>query len=261
MAKLEIYAPIDEKPLDHIVEGYSYTSILRNIAFVGDSLSSGEFETFNSEDKPCYHDMYEYSWGQFIARKNGLTAYNFSCGGMTAKFYAEYYAAAKGFWSTDKACKAYVIALGVNDIYNNKMEVGSLEDIDSEDYKKNKPTFAGFYAQIISKYKEICPEAKFFFVTFPKEDDAEKQKMAQDVRKLLYDFSEHFDNCYVLDIYEYGPVFDEKFKERYFLHGHMNPMGYLLFAKMIDSYMDYIIRHNMDDFKFTGLINSNIDYK
>ena len=41
----------------------------------------------------------------------------------------------------------------------------------------------------------------------------------------------------------------------------MNPMGYLLFAKMIDSYIDYIIRHNMDDFKYTGLINSNIDYR
>lgn len=85
--------------------------------------------------------------------------------------------------------------------------------------------------------------------------------MAQDVRKLLYDFSEHFDNCYVLDIYEYGPVFDEKFKERYFLHGHMNPMGYLFFAKMIDSYIDYIIRHNADNFKYVGFINSNIDYR
>lgn len=127
---------IDEKLLDNIVEGYSYTSIFRTMAFIGDSLSSGEFETYNSEDKPCYHDMYEYSWGQFIARKNGLTAYNFSCGGMTAKFYAEYYAAAKGFWSTDKTCKAYVIALGVNDIYNNKMEIGSIEDIDDKDYKK-----------------------------------------------------------------------------------------------------------------------------
>ena len=40
---------------------------------------------------------------------------------MTAKFYVEYYAAAKGFWSSGKACQAYVIALGVNDIYNNNM--------------------------------------------------------------------------------------------------------------------------------------------
>ena len=256
-----IYAPLDEKPLDNIVEGYSHTSIFRTMAFVGDSLSSGEFETKNKAGDPCYHDMFEYSWGQFIARKNGLTAYNFSCGGMTAKFYTDYFAAAKGFWNTSKACQAYVIAMGVNDIYNNKMEIGSVEDIDTENYNNNKPTFAGYYAKIISKYKEISPDAKFFLVTFPNENDPEKKQVALDVRKLLYDFAEIFDNTYVLDLYEYAPLFDEKFKENYFLHGHMNPMGYLFFAKMIDSYIDYIIRHNLKDFKYVGLINSNIDYK
>ncbi|MBR1970734.1 MAG: hypothetical protein IKA17_10330 [Clostridia bacterium] len=34
----------DEKPLDSLVDGYSNTSIFRTMAFIGDSLSSGEFE-------------------------------------------------------------------------------------------------------------------------------------------------------------------------------------------------------------------------
>ena len=34
----------NEKPLENIVEGYSKTSIFRTMAFIGDSLSSGEFE-------------------------------------------------------------------------------------------------------------------------------------------------------------------------------------------------------------------------
>ena len=34
----------NEKPLDRLVDGYSYTSVFRTIAFIGDSLSSGEFE-------------------------------------------------------------------------------------------------------------------------------------------------------------------------------------------------------------------------
>lgn len=257
----EYYTNIDEKPLDDIVEGYSNTSIFRSMAFIGDSLSSGEFESRNKDGNPGWHDMYEYSWGQFIARKNGLTAYNFSCGGMSAKWYMDSYAAARGHWSASKACQAYVIAMGVNDIFNNKMEIGSIKDVDLSDYKNNKPTFAGFYAQIISKYKEISPEAKFFLVTFPNENDPKKEKATQEMRSLLYDFAEVFDNTYVLDIYQYGPVYDEKFKEKYFLHGHMNPMGYLFTAKMIDSYIDYIIRHNPNDFKYVGFINSNIDYK
>lgn len=34
-----------------------------------------------------------------------------------------------------------------------------------------------------------------------------------------------------------------------------------IFCLYIDSYIDYIIRHNLEDFKYIGLINSNIDYK
>ena len=75
----------NEKPLDKLVDGYSHTSIFRTIAFIGDSLSSGEFETRDENGKTGYHDLFEYSWGQYIARKNGLKAYNFSRGGMTAK--------------------------------------------------------------------------------------------------------------------------------------------------------------------------------
>ena len=57
--KKEIYASADEKPLDRFVEGYSNTAIFRKIAFIGDSLSSGEFESRSDEGKPGWHDYYE----------------------------------------------------------------------------------------------------------------------------------------------------------------------------------------------------------
>ena len=134
--------PTDEKPLDKLVEGYSRASIFRTVGFIGDSLSSGEFETRDGEGKAHYHDLYDYSWGQFIARKNGLKAYNFSKGGMTAKVYMESFAESRGFWDKDKACQAYVIALGVNDLYNKKWELGSTRDIDVADWRNNAETFA-----------------------------------------------------------------------------------------------------------------------
>ena len=177
---------------------------------------------------------------------------------MTAKWYLESFADENGLWDRKKACQAYVIALGVNDVYNLNMEIGSLADIDTENYKNNKPTFAGYYAQLISKYKEISSEAKFFFVTMPNEENSKNDQKARDVRKLLYDFAEHFKNSYVIDLYKYGPIYDEKFKEKYFSYGHMNPIGYLFTAKMVDSYIDYIIRHNYNDFNFVGFINSGI---
>ena len=140
----------DEKPLDRLVDGYSYTSIFRTIGFIGDSLSSGEFESLSDEGKRGWHDYFEYSWGQYIARSTGANVYNFSAGGMTAKNYMENFADSKGFWDISKACQAYIIALGVNDM-NSDIELGTTDDICKDDYLKNKKTFVGYYAQIIQK--------------------------------------------------------------------------------------------------------------
>jgi len=251
----------NEKPLDRLVDGYSHTSIFRKIAFVGDSLSSGEFESRDEKGTPGYHDFYEYSWGQYIARKNGLLAYNFSRGGMTAKEYVQSFAEKNGMWDKDKACQCYVIALGVNDIYNKNMEIGSSEDIDGDNYQNNKPTFVGYYAAIVQRYKEISPDAKFFFVTFPNTDTPYRDEKTHGMINALYSLADYFDNSYVLDLYKYGPVHDEKFKKQFYLYSHMTPSGYIFTAKMIDSYIDYIIRHNPDDFKQVGFIGSDVKYK
>ncbi len=257
----DFYLNQNEKPLDRLVEGYSHTSVFRRIAFIGDSLSSGEFETRDAEMKPGYHDLFEYSWGQYIARNNGLTAYNFSRGGMTAKQYIESFAEAQGFWDKDKACQAYVIALGVNDVYNRSMEVGTTDDINKDDWRQNKPTFLGYYGAIISRYKEISPDAKFFFVTFPKETWRAGDPKTENVSKALYSLAEFFDNSYVIDLYKYGPEYDKEFYENFFLYGHMNPSGYIITAKLIDSYIDYIVRHNPKDFANIAFVATNIKYK
>lgn len=229
----------EEKPLDRMVEGYSNTAIFRSIAFVGDSLSSGEFEIWDENGKPKYYDMYEYSFGQYIARKNGLKAYNFSRGGMTAQKYLESYAESNGFWDREKACQAYVIALGICDILGQGMEI---------------PVFIRYYAGIVKRYKEISPGAKFFFVTLPKYTTPGCEEKALAVREALYSLAENFEDAYVIDLYQYGPVHDEKFRDKFYLYGHRNPSGYILTAKIIDSYIDYIVRHNPEEFRRIGLV-------
>ena len=253
--------PENEKPLDRLVEGYSNTSVFRTIAFVGDSMSSGEFETCDENGQHGYHDMFEYSWGQHIARKNGLKAYNFSAGGMTARDYVEGFAESRGYWDRDKACQAYVIALGANDLFHAKLDPGSLCDIDPSDHTHNKPTYAGYYAQIIARYKEISPDAKFFLLTMPKLHLDRHNRVTERQSEVIYALAGHYDNCYVIDLYKYAPVFDERFREKYFLLGHMNPAGYVFIAKIVDSYIDYLIRHNPGDFENVGFINSGIKYK
>ena len=78
-----------EKPLDRVISDGGFCCVFRTLACVGDSLSSGELESLNEEGKKGYHDYFEYSWGQYIAREAGCKVYNFSRGGMTTMEYCE----------------------------------------------------------------------------------------------------------------------------------------------------------------------------
>ena len=257
-------APADEKPLDNLVTDGGYASIFRTVTFVGDSLSSGEFETLDeATGARHYYDMFEYSWGQFAARMAGFKAQNFSRGGMTASEYCDSYAAAMGWWNPDLKTQAYVIALGVNDLINAGQPLGEMSDINPEDPAKNAKTFTGYYARIIRQYKAIQPDAKFFLVTMPHQVMYEsvpgKSELADAHAARLHELAAYFDNTYVMDFRAYAPEHDEAFTHMFYLHGHMNPMGYRFTAEMIGSYIDYIIRHNPKDFARVGFIGNKTE--
>lgn len=242
----------NEQPLERFVNGISNTAIFRTVGFVGDSMSSGEFESLSENGTTGYHDYFEYSWGQYMARKNGFKAYNFSRGGMSAKDYVEWFADANRFWSPEMACQAYVIALGANDIFVYNQEIGTSADIDTD-----KNTMARYYGEIVKRYKEIQPRAKFFFVTMPRSGD-DTDELRRKHAELMYDLADYFSNAYVIDLFKYGPVYDEEFKSRFFLYGHMNASGYILTANMVDSYIDYIIRKNPGDFEKVPYIGTDL---
>lgn len=243
-------------PLDELRPNGGFCGIFRTIGCIGDSLSSGEFESLDEEGNKGYHDEYEYSWGQYLARLTGSKVYNFSRGGMSAREYCESFAEANDFWNPDKLCQAYIIAMGVNDLMGQHQELGSLDDICPEDPEQNRPTFTGYYAKIIQRLRAMQPQARFFLMTMPREGDdtpeREEQKVAH--RRILKGLAEFFPYTYVLDFHEYAPVYDEAFKKRFYLGGHMNAAGYLLTGQMAASYIDYIIREHMEDFSQVGFI-------
>ena len=86
---LAISAKAQENPIANISQQPGWCTIIHRWGFIGDSLCSGEHEYKRADGTTVWDDIYEYSWGQYIARKNGLLAYNFSRGGMTAKEYVE----------------------------------------------------------------------------------------------------------------------------------------------------------------------------
>lgn len=248
-----IFNDANETPLERLLPDGGFSAIFRSVACVGDSLSSGEFEE-KRDGQTFWHDRYDYSWGQFMARATGAKVYNFSRGGMTAKIYCETFAQEQGFWDQEKACQAYILALGVNDLMGDKQEIGSTEDICLSDYTKNKKTFAGYLGEIVQRLKDISPRAFFFFMTMPRSDDGDKKDGIRRAHaKLMYEFADYFSNSFVIDFYKYAPVYDADFREIYYLENHMNACGYYLTAKMTMTYIDYIIRHNVSAFRKVGM--------
>lgn len=250
----------DNDPLEFITEGAGFCGIFRSIGCIGDSLSSGEFQIKGYDGIDTYHDMYEYSWGQYMARTIGSKVYNFSKGGMTAKDFVDSFGEKTGCFNSENFCQAYIIALGVNDVssmVSGNLQMGDTSDINKNCYWNNKHTFVGYMASIIQRLKIQTPGAKFFLLTIPKSDVSDDRTPFEDEHaEMMYTLAGFFSDTYVIDLRKYAPVYDSEFQKKFFLSGHMNTCGYILTAKMIISYIDYIIRHNIGEFNNVPFIGT-----
>lgn len=248
--------PEDEDlPLAHMTRTPGMTAIFRTWGFIGDSLCSGEMECWEKgRDRVSYKDMYEYSWGQQICRLCGADGYNFSYGGQTAKGWLESEREPQRTWAGARLNpkQAYIIAMGVNDFSRAKksgnLDPGDLKsDVDLEDYNKNADTFAGNMAGIVQRVNSVSPGCKIFVVTRPNE--VERKGECEPFNDVIRGLADMFDNVYVIDLYRYAPAYDESFRAEHFLNGHLSAEGYLYTAYMFMDYIDWIIRHNPQDFK------------
>ena len=249
---------MEERPLDNMITDGGNMAIFRTVGFIGDSLGSGEHESLDENGNVGYHDYYEYSWIQFIARKCGFEAYNFSVGGLTAKDFFTLAHYTKCF-TPEKACQAYIIALGINDIKNigkyYSGGFGQMPDMDNKD-----DTFVGAYVQIVKSILRLQPKARIFVVTPPIRDFSSEDTtvLEEKLSDFLRSLPKYFEFLYVVDLRKYDVVYDAEFRKRYNLGGHMNAMGYLRTANVVSSYIDYIIRSNYEDFKQVGFIGKSV---
>ncbi len=257
----QFYSDETEKPLDRLVSDGGFAGIFRTVGIVGDSLSAGEFESLTQEGFRGCHDFYEYAWGSFLARTIGCQVHNFSRGGMTAREFFETWGAAQGAFGQDRLCQAYIIALGVNDV-NRCDSMGDVESALRENPSAAKNNgFLHYYAGIIKRLKARQPYAKFFLMTIPRMTFVPEEQYQKHClwNQGIRDLAARLENTYVLDFHRYAPIYDEKMHQVFFA-GHMRPTGYLLTAKMILSYIDYLIRRYPDDFAEVGFIGTPYAY-
>lgn len=176
---------------------------------------------------------------------------------MTAKTFCNSFAEKCGVYEPENICQSYIIALGVNDIINQGQEIGTIDDIGKSGCFDNGESFAGYLGQIIKALRTKQPKAKVFLMTMPKEDES-TNVLRKKHAELLCDITKMYEGTYVIDLFEYAPVFDEEFRRNFFLDGHMNASGYILIAKMVMSYIDYIVRNNPEDFTQVGFIGKGV---
>ncbi len=153
--------------------------------------------------------------------------------------------------------QGYIIALGVND-FNRGDKAGNPDvDINLSDFTKNADTFAGNYGGIIQRVKSIQPEAKIFVVTTPR-DGQDRKEFNSVIRKM----ADIFSNVYVIDLEKYAPDYSEgsDIRQNYYMGGHLSAAGYLLTSWIMMDYIDWIVRHNMDDFRQVAFIGTGLKY-
>lgn len=267
---------LSDNPLERIRFDAGMTAVFRKWGFVGDSLSSGAFE-YNEGGIWGATDDYEISWGQALLRLTGADGFNFSVGGEMACTWIKGRDDGKNNrrWGNgqggvqeggahDNLKDAYIISLGVNDRAHMHDEghpyytgIGTFaEDVDVSDYThNNEDTFAGCYAGIIQRIQSVQPKAKFFCVSLP-------FTQGEQYNAVIQDCVAAFDNCYYIDLATYGPQYmqsgeSSEFRNRYFIGGHMNALGYQHTCYTMATYIDWIIRKNIADFADVQYIGTN----
>ena len=245
---IEDDAALDE-PMSKIIRDGGMTSIFRTIGVVGDSLSSGEMAYGGSTDEftTKYVDIYDLSWIQFLARACGSTAYNFAQGGLnTRNFLSGLGGHLTNLQDASKKCQAYFIALGHNDS-NYGVDVGTPDDINLDDPTQNADTYYGNYARIISIIKTVEPNAKIFCICMKSSGYATYNTAIRHMETI-------FTNVYIIDFETHYPKLETAWE---YTEGHGNAMGYLNYSWQIGTYVDWIIRHNRDAFKYVQFIGTD----
>ncbi len=235
----------DERPLDNLKGTCGCAGIFKEIGVIGDSLSSGEFESHDENGNIMYHDMYEYSWPAVLERLTGTVYRNYSRGGMTAKEFYETWADQKGFWQWNQA---YIIALGNNDMFVCGHPVGSVADIHPGEPEKNADTFFGNMGRIVSKLKSIEKDARIFLVSMQRRGEETGDPMICGVAEEMKKMCELFSFTYLIDMTNEGPVYDQEMRKTFALGFHPNAMGYYSYGLMVGNYIDYLIRKHPKDF-------------
>lgn len=223
------------------------------IGCIGDSLASGESVYKKEDGSTGYADLYDHSWGQFLARRYGIKCVNFSAGGLSTRSWLTH---SRG-WSLaqqeENLCNAYIIGLGQNDIGKLGADyLGTIDDIDLDNYENNADTYYGNYGKIIQLVKTLQPRAKFFLLTDP---------LVTGFNEAIIEIANKMPDCYLIDLTKYSDMYKS---DGYFRKnnrgGHYNSVAYNYMGKLIGEEISKYMYDNPDEFNQIEFIGTDYTY-
>ena len=244
----------------------SMASVFKSWGCIGDSLTQGQLD-YNHEGETTltgYNGTYieGISYPSYFARALNVEVANYGKGGDCAKpgLSNSWLTWAEGntdVWTSPK--DAYIIALGTND---RPWDGNPETDIDLTDYNNNAQTSVGGYAQIIQRLLKMQPKAKIFLVTHPHTRGDLTAEVRGNINSDIRAMADMF-GCYVIDLELYGIQPDDvaEWKKIYYASSHLNALGYKWLADTYITYIDWIINNNLEEFRNTGLIGTDYEYR
>ena len=154
----EIAADIDANR----IASYVSFSMFSDIGVCGDSFASGGIYPSGTGITD-----YDISWPQVLARKCGITAYNYAVGGISTKDWLANSSRGLTKLLSDPAKKMYILNFGINDntqINAGTFTLGTVDDIKS-DYTQNPESFFGCYGRIIGNIQTHAPGAPIILLS------------------------------------------------------------------------------------------------
>lgn len=220
--------------------------MFEKIGVIGDSIACGWAKDKNGNNSRRNTGI---SWVQQMARRLGCTAYNLGASGVDPiewfQTNYEFYEYCYPQYNSVGFCDLYIIGLGLN-----LGTLGTISDINENDYTQNAATFYGQYARIIQMINDEHPNAIVMCLTEPTAAISSYDQAVRDICALNYINAELVDleNDY-FDLFNTPEILAEHQPDNL----HFTPYGYSLISDaMINALNDYISTHT-SKFKYVGV--------
>jgi len=276
-----------DNPLFPTLYDGGLTRIFKSIVCIGDSLTGGviahkvydtDGTTLKNNESTSFPD---YSYPTYMARSLGSNVMSFGYGGRTAAnkhsldttdTHSWFYwgRTVKGEWLNVEENKAdcYIVALGTNDIAVYGSFSGDLTTdiaVGTDSITVNdKSTSVGGYCEILNSIYKIQSRARVFCVTLPntRQTAETRTEMNTKVKAIIEAYKSINKYIYCVDLETYGIQPDDvsAFKSANYTGGHLNPFGYKWLSDTIVTYINYIIEHNLQDFKNIEIVDSTTKF-